>query len=166
MMVAETDVPSSVPYYDLGSVKPMTVKRSTVRSPIGAVREKRLYTFQTLDGTLRVCDTSETNVLERAIQTGGDISFVHFNANATQLLLNGVPLATLNNISSIADWALEPAISSINVAGYDVLNAKLCPMLKRRRGSPLAFCDSASHKPMAYSPSRGFAVGLLRLRVA
>ena len=88
-MVAETGVPSSIPYYDLGSVHPMTVKRSPLKSPIGRVYEKRIYTFQTLDGTLRVCDTSETNVLERAIQTGGNISFVHFNADIISLVKDG-----------------------------------------------------------------------------
>lgn len=89
MMVAENGVPSSIPYYDLGSVKPVSVKRSTHRSSIGGLYEKRIYTFQTLDGTLRVCDTSETNVLERAIQTGGDISFVHFNADIVSLVKDG-----------------------------------------------------------------------------
>jgi hypothetical protein len=88
-MVADYFVPSSIPYYDLGSVKPATIKRSTVRSPIGAVREKRIYTFETIDGSVHVCDMSETNVLERAIQTGGDISFVHFNADIVQLVKGG-----------------------------------------------------------------------------
>jgi hypothetical protein len=88
-MVAEHSIPSSIPYYDLGSAKPTTVKRSTVRSPIGSVREKRIYTFETIDGPVHICDMSETNVLERAIQTGGDISFVHFNADIVQLVKDG-----------------------------------------------------------------------------
>jgi hypothetical protein len=88
-MVADYSVPSSTPYYDLGSVKPATVKRVMVRSPIGTIRQKRIYTFETIDGPVHVCDTSETNVLERAIQTGGDISFVHFNADIVQLVKDG-----------------------------------------------------------------------------
>lgn len=43
-------------------------------------------------------------------------------ANPTELLLNGTPIATLSNLSSLADWALEKAISSINADGNDLLN--------------------------------------------
>jgi hypothetical protein len=89
MMVADTDVPSSIPYYELGSTKPLTIKRSNIRSPIGRIYEKRVYTFQTVDGPIHVCDTSTTNILERAIETGGDISFVHFNADIVSLVKGG-----------------------------------------------------------------------------
>lgn len=42
------------------------------------------------------------------------------NATPTELLLNGVPVATLSSLSSIADWSLEPAISTIQMAGNDL----------------------------------------------
>ena len=45
-------------------------------------------------------------------------------ANNTELLLNGVPLATIENLSSIADWSLDPAINDIDVAFYDIKNVK------------------------------------------
>lgn len=40
------------------------------------------------------------------------------------LLLNGVPIATTSNVSSIADWAYEPAISTVNCDNQDITNAK------------------------------------------
>jgi len=43
-------------------------------------------------------------------------------ANATELLLNGSPLATLSNLSSIGDWAQEPAVSTIQAAGYPMID--------------------------------------------
>ena len=42
-------------------------------------------------------------------------------ANATELLLNGIPLATLSNLSSIADWSLDPAISTVQMAGNNLV---------------------------------------------
>lgn len=43
-------------------------------------------------------------------------------ATPTELLLNGIPLATISNLSTIADWALDPAISSVNMNGFDLLS--------------------------------------------
>jgi len=41
----------------------------------------------------------------------------------SELLLNGVPIATTSNISSIGDWAYEPAISTINANNNDIISA-------------------------------------------
>lgn len=38
-------------------------------------------------------------------------------ADANDLLLNGIPVATISSLSSIADWALDPAISTVQMAG-------------------------------------------------
>jgi hypothetical protein len=43
-------------------------------------------------------------------------------ANPTELLLNGIPLATTSNLSSIADWSLDPAISTVQMAGFGINN--------------------------------------------
>ncbi len=40
------------------------------------------------------------------------------------LLLNGAPIATLSNLSSIADWAYTPAISTIDCDNNDIKDAK------------------------------------------
>jgi hypothetical protein len=51
-----------------------------------------------------------------------DIDGQILTANGQELLLNGIPIATTSNISSIADWSLYPAISSINCDNYDLIN--------------------------------------------
>jgi hypothetical protein len=38
------------------------------------------------------------------------------------LLLNGSPIATLNNLSSIADWSYYPAVSTVNMGGQNLSN--------------------------------------------
>ena len=42
--------------------------------------------------------------------------------SGNELLLNGVPIATTSNISSIGDWALYSAVSSINCATNNIIN--------------------------------------------
>ena len=44
-------------------------------------------------------------------------------ATPTELLLNGVPLATTANISSLSDWALDPAISTVQMNGNNLIGA-------------------------------------------
>lgn len=44
-------------------------------------------------------------------------------ANAEELLLNGIPLATLSNLSSIADWSYVSAVSTIQVNGNNIVDA-------------------------------------------
>jgi len=45
-------------------------------------------------------------------------------ANNTELLLNGVPIATTSMLSNVEDWALYPAISNIDMSNYDIINIK------------------------------------------
>lgn len=39
-----------------------------------------------------------------------------------ELLLNGIPIATAQNLSTIGDWALFEAVSTINMGGFDIQN--------------------------------------------
>jgi hypothetical protein len=43
-------------------------------------------------------------------------------ATPSELLLNGIPLATTANLSSIQDWATFPAISTLDMNGYNILS--------------------------------------------
>jgi hypothetical protein len=45
-------------------------------------------------------------------------------ADATSLLLNGIPLVTTANISSLSDWALDPAVSTIQADGNDLIDVR------------------------------------------
>jgi hypothetical protein len=42
-----------------------------------------------------------------------------------ELLLNGIPIATTSNISSLSDWAIDPAISTLNMNGNSSINGSL-----------------------------------------
>jgi len=43
-------------------------------------------------------------------------------ANASSLFLNGVPVATISNISNVSDWALYPALANINANNFAIQN--------------------------------------------
>ena len=44
-------------------------------------------------------------------------------ADANDLLLNGVPIATINNISNVAEWSLYPSLSGgVDMATYSIKN--------------------------------------------
>jgi hypothetical protein len=43
-------------------------------------------------------------------------------ANASELFLNGVPVATIGNISNVSDWALYPALANINANNFAIQN--------------------------------------------
>lgn len=36
------------------------------------------------------------------------------------LLLNGLPIATTNNLSSLSDWSFEPAVNNVNMNGFSL----------------------------------------------
>lgn len=40
-----------------------------------------------------------------------------------ELLLNGVPIATISGISNVSDWALYPAIGDVNLSNFAIQNA-------------------------------------------
>jgi len=46
-------------------------------------------------------------------------------AVGNELLLNGIPIATNSSLSSIADWSLDAAISTLNMNGNSSINASL-----------------------------------------
>ena len=60
-----------------------------------------------------------------------DIDGQTLNATPTQLLLNGIPLASISSLSSIADWSLDPAISSVNMANFDLLSTQRKQLFER-----------------------------------
>lgn len=68
-----------------------------------------------------------TNTLDAESINNSTINTLHVDldgqiltATPTELLLNGVPLATLSSLSSIADWSLDPAISTVQMAGNNI----------------------------------------------
>jgi hypothetical protein len=52
-----------------------------------------------------------------------DIDGQVLTANGQELLLNGIPVATSSNISSLAEWSYDPAISTIQANGFNIEGA-------------------------------------------
>lgn len=56
------------------------------------------------------------------IDLDGNILTTGSSGSNAELLLNGIPIATVSSITAIEDWSLYPAISTINVSNYDLQN--------------------------------------------
>ena len=81
--------------------------------------------------TINVTSTFSQNILTSYIEATE--SYVYdkltldnqeLTANATELLLNGNPIVTANNISSIADWSKDPAISTVRMNNNDLTGGR------------------------------------------
>ena len=92
-----------------------------------------IYTNYISSGNADIQDLNTSTIFATAgvFIDGAELTVV----GGTELLLNGIPIATTSNLSSIADWAYEPAISSVNMSGFDVLNGGLISSLNVRAGS-------------------------------
>lgn len=58
---------------------------------------------------------ADTGYISSIYNSGINLDGQEITANATDLLLNGVPIATTANLSSIQDWAFFPSVSTINL---------------------------------------------------
>ena len=56
------------------------------------------------------------------INLDGNILTTDNAGGGGELLLNGIPIATTSNISSLTEWSFYPAISSINCSANNILN--------------------------------------------
>jgi len=52
-----------------------------------------------------------------------------------ELLLNGIPIATTQNLSSLQQWAYDPALSTVNMAGNDLVSTNTISTINLRAGS-------------------------------
>lgn len=58
-----------------------------------------------------------------AIDLDGNLLTTAGAGGNAELLLNGVPVATTENISSLADWSFDPAISTVNMNANNIIGA-------------------------------------------
>ena len=72
----------------------------------------------------KVVDSANADVYTSSVTTTAlflDTQVI--TANATELLLNGIPIATASNISSLADWSLNPVLpGGLNGGGANMSN--------------------------------------------
>ena len=78
-----------------------------------------------IDVDFLTADTASiSSISTTSIQIDGNFIDTAGAGFGAVLLLNGQPIATLNNISSITDWSYYPAVSTIDAAGQNLSNAK------------------------------------------
>jgi hypothetical protein len=95
-----------------GTIKAGNISTTTLRS-------------DTIDTDFFTADTGQiSSISTTSIQLDGNFLDTGGGGFGAVLLLNGVPIATIDNISSIADWSFYPAFSTIQVTNNDIIDAK------------------------------------------
>ena len=72
---------------------------------------------QTIEAQEGIISSISTNSIDL---DGNYLTTAKGTGNA-ELLLNGIPIATTENISSLSDWALDPAISTVNMNNNNII---------------------------------------------
>jgi hypothetical protein len=112
--------PYFIPYYYLSSLQkqdPLTV--STLNA--GVINVSTLNSISTF--ALNI-STNYIEATEAYVNDKLTLDNQVLTADATSLLLNGIPLVTTANLSSLSDWSLDPAISTIQADGNDLTNVR------------------------------------------
>jgi len=85
----------------------------------GSLTSGTISTNTLSSGTAFIHDVEASTLYALTLQLDNQV----LTATPAELLLNGIPLATTSNLSSIADWAFDPAISTLQMNGNNILNA-------------------------------------------
>lgn len=102
---------------NISSLTVGTINAITISTVNLAASNLSAATLAALNGTISSISTTNITLDGNTLDTGG----AGFGAT---LLLNGVPIATTENLSSISDWAYDPAISTVQMDGNDLVNAR------------------------------------------
>lgn len=102
---------------DLSTLNVNSVSTGSVVA--GRVVSGDLSTNTLSSGTAFIHDVEASTIVAQTLQLDAQV----LTANSTDLFLNGIPLVTTENISSLQDWALDPAISTLQMNGNNILNA-------------------------------------------
>lgn len=119
-----------------GSVVGVNIATSSLSGNTGLIDILSSFTatISSLSANSATIDTiSSTNINTSTIAVLGDLDLNGNNLTTSgtfpfELLLNGIPIATTSNISSLSDWAYFPAVSSINAGGNYLSNVPAIEM--------------------------------------
>lgn len=107
----------NIPFYTSGTaVIPPNLVVSTLTASVG-ITTASLGATSITTGSI----SSISQAVSGSINLDGNILTTSSGIGA-ELLLNGIPIATTSNISSITDWSLYPAVSTINADGFHLIN--------------------------------------------
>lgn len=106
----------------ISSINVNTIKVSTINADVASISTLNTSSIyanyaQISSGFISSISTTSITLDGNTLDTGGG----GFGAT---LLLNGVPVATTANISSVAEWAYYPAISTIDCDQKDIVDCK------------------------------------------
>ena len=118
-----------VPYFSTGQLNASTISTGSITAntaEISSLIAEYVSTEQLFAnaGTFSTFSTSQIVIDAQTL-----------NATPTELLLNGIPIATLSSLSSIADWSYEPALSTVQMAGNDLDQGGTISSLNVRAGN-------------------------------
>jgi hypothetical protein len=118
---------ASVSSLNVNGISTGTLTADKVIANIGVLSTLSAPTVQVIDGLFSTLSTGYADIYDLNTSSIFGNTLVLDNqtltANPTSLLLNGIPIATQSSLSSIADWALDPAISTVNLAGNNLVSA-------------------------------------------
>lgn len=130
-----------LPYFSTQQLNASTISTGTLTASL--VSTNQLIAGDAQISTLET-DYISTNLLfadAGTISTFSTFEIVldsqTLNANATELLLNGIPVATTANLSSIADWSYDPAVSTVQMQGNDLNAAGTVSSVTVRAGNAM-----------------------------
>jgi len=99
------------------SIGAITGQISTLNTNLGNFSS--IYTNYVSSGFAEITDIVNSTIFSLGVFiNGAELTTVGGN----ELLLNGLPIATTTNLSSIQDWALDPAVSTVNMAGNNLIS--------------------------------------------
>jgi len=106
----------------ISSINVNTIKVSTINADVASISTLNTSSIyanyaQISSGFISSISTTNITLDGNTLDTGGG----GFGAT---LLLNGIPIATTANISSVSDWAYYPAISTIDCDQKDIVDCK------------------------------------------
>ena len=79
-----------------------------------------LFTNSLIANTANISTIRNSTIITTSINIDGQT----LNADSDQLFLNGIPIATTAHLSSIADWAIYDAVSSVRMLNNDIVGAR------------------------------------------
>jgi hypothetical protein len=106
-----------------GSVNSSTINANTII--VSTINAQTTNTSSIYAEYARISSGFISSISTTSITLDGNTIDTAGSGFGSVLLLNGIPIATTSNLSSIADWAYEPAISTVQMAGQNLSNANI-----------------------------------------
>jgi len=111
---------------NVGNLNTNSISTNTINGAnanISSLQTNNLSTTYLETSTLYATEGTVNFLSTNTIEIDGNYLTSDNVGTGGELLLNGIPIATTANLSSIGDWALYPAVSTIQMANYNISNA-------------------------------------------